>query len=160
MVQGKQSNLAQFRFSGQLGRILMEFTQSHGLTASEIGRNLVGLAAADLDMRFYFLVQMMTLGNAWEKHSFWDCCEHLRNALEVFSELRESPSEDERTHFIFDTAWKYLTNRNVTSNQVEIPHGMPCKGHQEMRQRFLDRVREKFGTNLDAKDESPPSSIN
>lgn len=145
MAQNKQNNLAQFRFSGQLGRILMEFTESQGLTASEIGRDLVGLAAADLDMRFYFLVLMMTRGNSWEKHSFWDCCEHLRNSLEIFSDLRQNPSEDERIDFIFDTAWKYLINRNVPSDQVEVPVGMPGKVHQEIRQRFFKRIQDKFG---------------
>jgi hypothetical protein len=110
----KREAPTQFRAESELGELVGSFAIEHGLASNSACKALVGLAAAEMDRRFYTLV--LQLASAMGGTSaFSRACSHIHTALTAARRATGSPlqAEPERPLFIFSTVAAYLAIRGL-----------------------------------------------
>jgi hypothetical protein len=111
----------QFRPGVQLQQLVAAFAGQHGLATNDASKMLVALAAAELDSRFYSLVNQMAqaMGGL---NAFVRSCDYIRISLEAGRRATGHPLEldPERASFIVRTVCDYVASKGLPVEGVRL----------------------------------------
>jgi len=146
----KRESPVQFRPTGELCRLLDDFTSVHGMSRNEACRHLIALALVGLDARHYAVVREMAAGAM--AGAFLQACLHLHAALLAAARLEGEPLvEPRRARFVVDTARDALAAKNLgltADCSAFLPRDLPPQvGHQD-----FGPVRRKVKAKLSPED--------
>ena len=139
----------QFRPSDPLKRWIAEYARSWQVTDNEAAKRLTALAASQLDIDQYPLMESLSealCGPAASRTNFARACEQIKIAVDAANRAREEMGEEpleheERTRFIQKTI-EEVTNNQVKRQNVKHTKGQHRRSSQSISVTESQHVRE------------------